>query len=123
MLRLSTGYYVKRAHPQCVDVIDIRKIASLEDDRLETDVLSRVEEWMQLIVMKYFEDIGCDSSISRAISSEVLHGCRYIAEIMASSLDGVHTARQRLAFTCAGGVTFTVPRRRCSNRRNTLVPE
>jgi hypothetical protein len=36
---MSTECCVKRAHPQRVDVA-IRKIASVEDDRLETDVRS-----------------------------------------------------------------------------------
>jgi hypothetical protein len=39
MLRLFTEGYVKRAHSQCVDVA-IGKIASIGDDRLETDVHS-----------------------------------------------------------------------------------
>jgi hypothetical protein len=39
MLRLSTKC-VKRTHPQHVDGVAIRKIASVEDDRLETDVRS-----------------------------------------------------------------------------------
>jgi hypothetical protein len=40
MIRRSTGCYVLRAHPQCVDV-DILKIAAGEDDRLETAVRSQ----------------------------------------------------------------------------------
>jgi hypothetical protein len=44
MLRLSTDCCVKEAHPQRVDVvaisISIQKIASVEDDRLETHVRS-----------------------------------------------------------------------------------
>jgi hypothetical protein len=40
MLRLSTKCYVKGAHPQCVDAVAIRTIASAEGDRLETDVQS-----------------------------------------------------------------------------------
>jgi hypothetical protein len=39
MLRLPPEYYVKGAHPQCVDV-SIRKITLVEDDSLETDVHS-----------------------------------------------------------------------------------
>jgi hypothetical protein len=38
MLRLSTECYVKGIHPQSVEVIAIRMIASVEDDRRETDV-------------------------------------------------------------------------------------
>jgi hypothetical protein len=38
MLRLSVECYSKRAQPQYVDVVAIRKIASVEDYRLETDV-------------------------------------------------------------------------------------
>jgi hypothetical protein len=37
MLCLSTECYAKRAHPQCVDVVAICQIASMEDGRLETD--------------------------------------------------------------------------------------
>jgi hypothetical protein len=40
MLRLSTECNVMRAHPQCVDILAIRKIASVEDGRLEIDVNS-----------------------------------------------------------------------------------
>jgi hypothetical protein len=40
MLGLSTECYVKRAHPQCVDAVAIRKIASTENSHLETDVRS-----------------------------------------------------------------------------------
>jgi hypothetical protein len=40
MLRLSTECYVKRAHSQCVYIIVIRKIASVKDDCLETNVRS-----------------------------------------------------------------------------------
>jgi hypothetical protein len=40
MLRLSSECYVKWAHPQCADVVTIRKIAYVEDDCLETDVPS-----------------------------------------------------------------------------------
>jgi TATA-binding protein-associated factor Taf7 len=40
MLPLSTEYCVIRAHQQRVDVVAIRKIESVEDDRLETDVRS-----------------------------------------------------------------------------------
>jgi hypothetical protein len=39
-LRLSTECCVITAHPQRVDVVAIRKIASVDDDRLETDVRS-----------------------------------------------------------------------------------
>jgi hypothetical protein len=38
MLRLSTEFYVKRAHPLSIAGIAIRKIASLEDDRLGTEL-------------------------------------------------------------------------------------
>jgi hypothetical protein len=38
MLHLSAEYCVKRAYPQCVDVITIHKIASTEDSCLEMDV-------------------------------------------------------------------------------------
>jgi hypothetical protein len=39
MFHLSTECYVKRAHMQCIDVA-IRKIASVQDSCLETDVCS-----------------------------------------------------------------------------------
>jgi hypothetical protein len=38
MLRLSTEYHVKRTNPLCVAGVAIRKIASMEDDRLVTEV-------------------------------------------------------------------------------------
>jgi hypothetical protein len=40
MLHLSTECYAQIGHPQCVEVVAIHKIASVEDDRLETDVHS-----------------------------------------------------------------------------------
>jgi hypothetical protein len=40
MHRLSTEYYKEKAHLQFVDVIASRKIAFVEDERLETDVRS-----------------------------------------------------------------------------------
>jgi hypothetical protein len=39
-LRLSTKLYVKMAHPQCVDTVAIRTIATVKGDRLETAVRS-----------------------------------------------------------------------------------
>jgi hypothetical protein len=39
ILRLSAECHVETAHPRCVDVLAIRKIASMKDDRLETHVL------------------------------------------------------------------------------------
>jgi hypothetical protein len=38
MLCLSTQCYVKRARPQNVDVVANRKMYSVEDDRVETDM-------------------------------------------------------------------------------------
>jgi hypothetical protein len=49
MIRLFT----LRAYPQCVDVAAIRRIASVEDDRLKTRMLREQVVWMQLLVMKY----------------------------------------------------------------------
>jgi hypothetical protein len=40
LLHLPTEFYVKRAQPQCVDIVAIRRIASVEDSRLEIDALS-----------------------------------------------------------------------------------
>jgi hypothetical protein len=40
ILRLSTEYYVTSAHPKCIYVVANRKIASVNDDSLETDVRS-----------------------------------------------------------------------------------
>jgi hypothetical protein len=40
VLHLPTKYYVKRAHSQCVDVIAIRNLATIKDERLEEDVCS-----------------------------------------------------------------------------------
>jgi hypothetical protein len=40
MLLLSTEFYAKRVHLRLTGVIAIRKIASVEDDRLETEVRS-----------------------------------------------------------------------------------
>jgi hypothetical protein len=58
MPRLCTEFYVKRAHSQCVEVIDIRKIASAEDDSLERDVPSTSSEMDApgLHEVQYFED-------------------------------------------------------------------
>jgi hypothetical protein len=61
---------------------------------------------MQLVVMKYF---GLNTSISRPISCELLHGLRSTVAVMASSLAGVRTVHGRPAFTCAVGVTLPVP--------------
>jgi hypothetical protein len=32
MLHLFTEYYVKRAHPNCIDIVAIRKIGSMDGD-------------------------------------------------------------------------------------------
>jgi hypothetical protein len=39
-VRPSTEIYAKRRHAQCVAVIVISKISSIDDGRLETDVVS-----------------------------------------------------------------------------------
>lgn len=40
MLHLSTECYMQIGHPQCVEIVVIYKIVSVEDDPLETDVHS-----------------------------------------------------------------------------------
>jgi hypothetical protein len=40
MLRLSTECRVKGVHPQCVDVVVTCRISPVEDENLQTDVLS-----------------------------------------------------------------------------------
>jgi hypothetical protein len=116
MLRLSREWHVKGVHPQCVNV-EIRKIASVENDRLETYVRSP------------------SSGMDAIGSHEVLLGLLVLivpilmsyrvtfstAAIMASSLAGVRTVRGGPAFTCAAAVTFPVLQRHCYNRRNTLA--
>jgi hypothetical protein len=82
---------------------------------------NRCDVWMLLIVMKYFENLGWDSTNSREISSQLLHTSRSAAVIMAYSLSGVRTDRGRPAITCAVSVTFPVSQRCCSSLRNTLL--
>jgi hypothetical protein len=70
----------------------------------------RVVVWTQLIVLKTFEDIlFWDSSSSRAISLELVHGSRFTTAIMSSSLADDRAFRGRPTFTCAVDVSW----RRC----------
>lgn len=73
--------------------------------------LPRVVVWMQLIVLKRFEDtLFWDSSSSSATLLELLHGSRFTTAITASSLVDDRAVRGRPTFTCIIGVS----RRRCS---------
>jgi hypothetical protein len=56
MLHLSTECCVKRAYPQCVDVIAIHKIASTRMFVLKQMCVQGVTIWIILILMQYFED-------------------------------------------------------------------
>jgi hypothetical protein len=120
-LRLSTEYCVKRSHPQRVYVVAIRKIASAEDDRLETDVRCASSGMDAIDRQEVLRgpSVGIVPILVRY--REILHDSRSITAVMAFSLAGVRTVRGRPAFTNVVGVTFPVSRRRCSNRRNTLA--
>jgi hypothetical protein len=98
-----------RAHPYCVDVA-IRKIASPEDDLLETDVRSGSS--------------GMDATDSRGIfrgpSVEIApEFARYRVNFSTAALAGLRTFLERAAFMCAVGDTLPVSRRRCTSCRNT----
>jgi hypothetical protein len=110
MLYMSTEYYVRRPHSHCVDVVAFRKIAFVEEDRLETDVRSA--------------SIGMDAIDSH----EVLRGysfgigrilvCFSTALVPQLQLRHLHwlVSAQSVgyAFTCAVGVTPPVSRESCS---------
>jgi hypothetical protein len=92
----ASQYYETTADPYCIDV-DIRKIASAEEDRLETNVRS--------------ESSGLDAidrrGILRGPSVEIVpefaryHVTFSTAAITASPLAGVRSFRERPALTCA----------------------
>jgi hypothetical protein len=110
----------KRSLLPCVDVIVINKIASIEDDHLETDVTSPSSGMDAIDCNKALpRALGWDISNSRAISHELLRGSHSIAAILVPSLARVHAVCGRPALTCAAGDTLPVSRRRCSNRRTT----
>jgi hypothetical protein len=69
----------------------------------------------------YLRTLGWDSTNSRVIPRELLHGSSSTAANKASSLASLRTVRGGPAFKRAVGFTFPVSRRRCSHRRNTLV--
>jgi hypothetical protein len=56
VLHMFSKCYVKAAHSHCVNVVAIHKMASMQGDNLGTVVHYANSVWMQLIVMKYFED-------------------------------------------------------------------
>jgi hypothetical protein len=85
MLCLSTECYAKRAHPECVHVVAICQIASMEDGHLETDMHSVSSD---VDTFDCREVLQCPSVwlvlTSRLISDELLHGTRSTAAVMAS---------------------------------------
>lgn len=94
MLCLSTECYVKRAHPQNVDVVGIRKMYSV----WRQTCLSRIAVCMQLTVMKNFYWI---------VPILVLYHVNFsTAAVMTPSLDAVCTVHGQPEFT--GGIVVTL---------------
>jgi hypothetical protein len=109
----------ERAH-QRTDAA-IHKIVRVAIDRLETDERSAKVAWIHLPVKSTPRTLGWDSTNSRVIPRELLHGSSSTAANKASSLASLRIVRGGPAFKRAVGFTFSVSRRRCSHRRNILV--
>jgi hypothetical protein len=93
----------KIAHPQCINVVVIRKIAFIEA------IWVLCEEWYgcTFIVMMYFEDPPWDSTNSCAVLRELSHNFRFTTAVTVSSLASVRRVRERPAFTCAIDVNIS----------------
>jgi hypothetical protein len=96
MLRLPTERYIKRVHPQCVDVVAIRKISSIEEDGLKTDVHSTssgVDAIERHEVLRMSSVVIVSVLMRYRVSFST-------AAIIASSLAGVRTVCERPEGTC-----------------------
>jgi hypothetical protein len=112
MLHLSAEYYIGRADPQCVEVVAIHKIASADNERVETGM--RSESNVVDAIDRY--EILREPSVEMVPILELYRMTSHsTAAFVASSLASVRKACGRPAFTCVLGVTILVSRRRCTS--------
>jgi hypothetical protein len=91
--------------------VAISKIASLVDDRLETDVRSASSGLHAIHCHKALRGLSVGT-----VPFPVRYGANFsTAAVTVSSLVGVRTVRGQPAFMCAVGVALPVARRRCSS--------
>lgn len=81
----------------------VTRAVGVEGDHWETCIAQKIV-WIQLIVKISSSTVSWGGPISRAITRELVHGCRSTAAVVAFSLAGVRTVRGRGAFICAIGV-------------------
>jgi hypothetical protein len=117
MFCLCTECCVKRAYQLCVDVLAIRRLVFIEDDRLDIDV-SSASRGMDTVdgheVLRGLSDgIGPFLLWYRVSFST--------AAIMTFSLVGVRTVRGRPVCMCAAQVTNPISRNGCSSPRKTFM--
>lgn len=110
----TVTHKTRRVCPQNIDV-PIRKISSIDADRLETDVHSESGDRDAIDRHSLSSTLGCDRHDSLMILLKILQGSRPTVEITASALAGI--------LSSTVGVAHPVSRKHGCSDWNTFASE